>query len=520
MIGYERCDDRMISFDMLTLLLAILITVAESICSSNRLWEGHTTAWLQPNFCSQVIAGGGEPVVSQLHEPRGLHIDKDTDEILLVERAHPNGARVIRLDNPLTDTKIVSVAERYGLNHGLELSNGYLYASTPGKVYRWAYTAGQMDAGNSSTAELVIENIDAVANSTDLGAKGGHTTRTLAFDPDGKYLYVSTGSKGNVALNSYRARIRRFDLTTWDGVPFDFAKGEVFADGLRNEVGLAFDSHAVLWGVENGADNLYREDLGGDIHNENPGEELNRFRIDQVGQHWGYPYCFTEYCLSTDVGGTGLKGGNNTIWAWPSFTEDGYTDEWCKENTIPSIISMPSHSAPLGITFYDWKNMTQYEYESQECNGGFPKGMDKFAFIAFHGSWNREPPTGYKIVFVPFDEAGEALYQPIDLFRHGKRSASWSKADIRPVDVQFDKCGRLFVTEDGTGSIILITYEGNYFEEKIQLYDTDVADGVECQAMNFPANLTILSPAMLTVNFMPVLTAVSSISLALYLSAM
>lgn len=502
---------------MFILLLASILLFTEAACPSNRLWRGHTTTWLQPNFCSRIIVGGGESVVSQLYEPRGLHIDQESDEILLVERAHPNGARVIRIDDPLGDAKIVSVAERYGLNHGLELSNGYLYASTPGNVYRWGYAAGQDFAGNSSTAELVIENIDAVANSTDLGANGGHTTRTLAFDPDGKYLYVSTGSKGNVAFNSYRARIRRFDISTWDGEPFDFTKGEVFADGLRNEVGLAFDSHGDMWGVENGADNLQRDDLGGDIHNENPGEELNRFKIDQVGQHWGYPYCFTEYCLSADVGGTGLKGGNNTIWAWPSFIEDGYTDEWCRNNTNPSVVSMPSHSAPLGITFYDWKNMTHEEYNSQGCSGGFPKGMDKFAFIAFHGSWNREPPTGYKMVFVPFDEDGNSLYQPIDLFRHGKRSAKWNNGHIRPVDVQFDKCGRLYMTEDGTGSVILITYEGSYFEEKIQLSDTDVADGEGCDAMPFPSSATILSSTTLTLNFEPILTLVASLSLALFL---
>ena len=53
-------------------------------------------------------------------------------------------------------------------------------------------------------------------------------------------------------------------------LPIDFSLGEVFADGLRNEVGLAFDSHGVLWGVENSADNLVREDIGGDITNDNP----------------------------------------------------------------------------------------------------------------------------------------------------------------------------------------------------------------------------------------------------------
>ena len=58
---------------------------------------------------------------------------------------------------------------------------------------------------------------------------------------------------------------------------------------------LAFDRAGVLWGVENGADNLDDPDHGGDIHNDNPGEELNQF--DRPGRHYGYPYCWSEYHL-------------------------------------------------------------------------------------------------------------------------------------------------------------------------------------------------------------------------------
>ena len=73
-------------------------------------------------------------------------------------------------------------------------------------------------------------------------------------------------------------------------------EGEVFADGLRNEVGLGWSdaTRKVLYGVENGMDNLYRADLGGDIHQDNPAEELNAFPIDQPGRHYGYPWCFSE----------------------------------------------------------------------------------------------------------------------------------------------------------------------------------------------------------------------------------
>ena len=65
--------------------------------------------------------------------------------------------------------------------------------------------------------------------------------------------------------NSFRSRIRRFDISDEGRYPIDFRSGHVFADGLRNEVGLAFDRFGVLWGVENGADNLKRTDSGKDM---------------------------------------------------------------------------------------------------------------------------------------------------------------------------------------------------------------------------------------------------------------
>jgi glucose/arabinose dehydrogenase len=405
----------------------------------------------------------------------------------------------------------VTVAAVGDLNHGIELSGGYLYASTPSTVYRWSYDIGQ--AYPSEAAEEVIVAMDRTA-SGELGAAGGHTTRTLAFDPDGRWLYVSIGSLGNVDADSHRARIRRFDVASWGAsfaprIPLYFNDGEDFADGLRNEVGLAFDSYGVLWGVENGADNLYRDDLGGDIHDDNPGEELNRFREDDAGRHWGYPYCWSEYCLPVASGGSGAKGAG-TVWAWPSFlnsTTHGdadeaiITDDWCRANTIPSVLSMPSHSAPLGIAFYGWRDASSLL--DSGCVGGFPRAMDGFAFVAYHGSWNRDPPTGYKVVFVPFDaDTGDPIIgqQPIDLFRHDGESAAWPESyPIRPVDVQFDGCGRLLVTEDGTGSVILVTYGGGYEDGYYAPIDTDVADGPSCtefrdEGTNVPSGIPGVPP--------------------------
>ena len=146
------------------LLLCLLLTILFSIppinaannnfnCpTSNRLW---TSAHLQPNFCATVIAGGGDDddsSSSRLYKPRGLHIDKYTDEILLVDRGHPDGSRVVRLDTTTNndsddDTTIVPVAILPGLNHGLEANDGYLYASTPGKGLSMAVHSIADDCG-------------------------------------------------------------------------------------------------------------------------------------------------------------------------------------------------------------------------------------------------------------------------------------------------------------------------------------------------------------------------------------
>ncbi len=92
------------------------------------------------------------------------------------------------------------------------------------------------------------------------------------------------------------------------------------------------------------------------------------------------------------------------------------------------------------------------------CAGGFPCSMDGHTFVAYHGLWNRDPPMGYKVVYLPFDGAtGEPIGQPIDLFWHNSKLAAWPESSpIRPMDVQFDRCGRLLVMEDRTGGVILI----------------------------------------------------------------
>ena len=155
--------------------------------------------------------------------------------------------------------------------------------------------------------------------------------------------------------------------------------------------------------------------------------------------------CWTEFLVPAPYG-----QGRGTIWAWPSFLENGLiTDEQCRANTIPPVMALQGHSAPLGITFYSWQAP---EERPATCppNAGFPKYMDGYAFIAYHGSWNREIPTGYKVVYVEMDEFGNPLDdQPYDLLTHEPPNAPWEDG-FRPVDVSFDSCGRLLISSDGS----------------------------------------------------------------------
>jgi glucose/arabinose dehydrogenase len=376
-----------------------------------------------------------------------------TTNLIVLERSLSQVSWIYDSDGDgLVDAR-KALASEDGLNHGLAIHDGYLYASSDTTVYRWPYQLGDDIVGGG--VELVVINISADGMG---GAPGGHTTRTLVFDSTGR-LYVSVGSAGNVDTDSYRSRIRRCDLSS-TLLPIDFDTCEVFADGLRNEVGLAFNKHGVLWGVENGADQLERSDLGGDIHTDNPAEELNRFPEEHTGLHWGYPYCWSEFDLPT----TGL--GRGTQWAWPSFlgaTVNGteINDEYCRNKTLPAELSMQAHSAPLGITFYNYTDEVP-----DDCAGVFPKEMDGYAFIAFHGSWNREVPTGYKVVYVPMNEQGRLPQgeEARDLLYSEGGGATWSSG-FRPVDVDFDACGRLIVTSDGSNGagseIVRVSYQAS-----------------------------------------------------------
>lgn len=379
-------------------------------------------AGLPEGFCASVWA-------SDLATPRGLFVTEDGD-VLVVERSASQVTALWDADGDGVSGagERVRLARASGLNHGVAVHGGFLYASSASTVYRWAFAAGtRADLG---APEVVVRDIPT----------GGHATRTVVLDASGR-LYVSVGSASNVDADARRARVRRFDVVGLAAGGIPFTDGEIFADGLRNEVGLAFDAAGRLWGVQNGIDMLQRADLGGDIHEDNPAEILSRF--DTSGAFHGYPWCWTEFRLPE---GVGLGAG--TMWAHPSTMNDGtHDDAWCRDpaHVDPPELAMQAHAAPLDLEFYG--------------GASFPATYAGDLFITLHGSWNRSVPTGYKVVHVDIDASGRASApEPfLEYAGQGDLAARWPH---RPVGVRVGRDGQLFVSSDASNVIIVVGYRG------------------------------------------------------------
>jgi glucose/arabinose dehydrogenase len=329
------------------------------------------------------------------------------------------------------DSERATFATATGIAHGLAFSRdaAFVYASSPTTVYRWSYTSGKRSAAGAG--EVVIASIPG----------GGHSTRTLAFDSQGR-LIVSIGSASNVDSTQEqwdtRSLVRRFSLpATIPSGGIDFASGAVIASGMRNEVGLYVDAQDRIWGVENGRDDLSDTDLGGDIHMDNPGEEINL--IDGQGTtFYGYPFCFSEFALAAG-------SGAGTQWADDSIAmASRKTDVWCRTpaNVRPPVFSMQAHWAPLGIV--------QYTGSALPFAGDF--------IVAAHGSWDRMPATGRLLARARVTNGTITAVVPFIGAKSSAGQLEQGTWDARPVDVRQGADEALYFSDDSGGRIFKIGY--------------------------------------------------------------
>ncbi|MCB1907405.1 MAG: PQQ-dependent sugar dehydrogenase [Rhodocyclaceae bacterium] len=236
-----------------------------------------------------------------------------------------------------------------------------------------------------------------------------HGARTCRVGPDGM-LYVTLGQPFNVPP---RDKLELYKQWGIGGIvrmnAFDGSQREVFATGVRNSVGQAFNPRdGSLWFTDNQTDGM-----GDDI----PNGEINR--ATEPGQFFGYPW----------------KQGTTRI------TEFGYDNDPLPDNISDPQVLTIAHAADLGLTFYSGRM--------------FPEKYRGGLFSAQHGSWNRTQPVGARVLFTSLKEDGTADHT--EVFAEGWLDENGIYRG-RPVDVAVMKDGSLLISDDFAGAIYRVTY--------------------------------------------------------------
>jgi glucose/arabinose dehydrogenase len=280
-----------------------------------------------------------------------------------------------------------------GLNSpfGMALVGGDFYVANTDAILRFPYRTG----------DLRIAAAGAKLTDLPAGPRNHHWTRTIVAGPDGTRLYASVGSNSNVAEHGMAEEEGRAAI--WE---IDRATGarRLFATGLRNAVGLAIEpGSGALWATVN-----ERDELGSDL-------VPDYMTSVRKGGFYGWPYSYFGRHVDSRV-----KPGRPELVA----------------SAIVPDYALGPHTASLGLAFYPGGLL------GPRFAGG--------AFIGQHGSWNRNPPSGYKVIFVPF-AGGRPAGPPQDVLTGFLDSAG--KARGRPAGVAVDKAGALLVADD-VGNVI------------------------------------------------------------------
>ncbi|WP_349568475.1 PQQ-dependent sugar dehydrogenase [Azotobacter salinestris] len=276
---------------------------------------------------------------------------------------------------------------------GMALVGDQLYVANTDAIVRFPYRAGatEIDAPGVKVADLPA------------GTRNHHWTKDLIASRDGSKLYVTVGSNSNVAEHGMEAEENRAAI-----LEVDPASGStrLFASGLRNPNGLAWQPRSgALWVAVN-----ERDEIGSDL--------------------------VPDYMTSVRDGG---------FYGWPYSYFGQHVDERVKPPR-PELVAralvpdyaLGAHTASLGLTFYQGELL--------------PPRYRNGAFVGQHGSWNRKPRSGYKVIFVPFDDQGRPAGPPEDILT-GFVDEEKDEAYGRPVGVAVDKAGALLVADD-VGNVV------------------------------------------------------------------
>jgi glucose/arabinose dehydrogenase len=298
----------------------------------------------------------------------------------------------------IADTRSIFIK---GLNSpfGMVLVGDEFYVADSDAILRFPYRTGQTKINEAGT-----KLVDLPA-----GRINHHWTKDLTASADGTKLYVTVGSNSNIGENGMAAEENRAAV-----LEVDRATGEwrVFASGLRNPNGPSWQPQSgALWVTVN-----ERDELGNDL--------------------------VPDYMTSVQDGG---------FYGWPYSYFGAHVDDRVKPQR-PDLVAkaivpdyaLGAHTASLGLTF--------------NTGNLFPPDMAGGAFIGQHGSWNRKPRAGYKVIFVPFT-GGKPSGPPRDILTGFLNDND--EAQGRPVGLRIDKDGALLVADDVGNTIWRVTPSAN-----------------------------------------------------------
>jgi glucose/arabinose dehydrogenase len=343
-----------------------------------------------------------EEFITRLNNPRKIITAPNGD--IFVAESGPNRVRVLRdstgAGKPDVDSVFATgLLQPFGIAFYPPGPNPkYVYVANTDGVVRFPYKNGDVTA--SGPAEVIVDNIPSGGHLRG----GGHWTRDVVFSPDARHMFVSVGSWTNDMNGGgdEQREVRRADILEFTP---DGKNETIYASGVRNAVGLAIQPKTGdLWMSVNERDNL--------------GSLLPPDYISHVteGGFYGWPWFY----LAKNQWDPRHKGEH---------------PELANKVVTPDVLVQP-HMASLCLTFY--------------TGASFPKEYRGDIFAAEHGSWNREPRTGYNVVRVPL--------------KNGKASGEYDDfvtgfvtpgGDVwgRPVGVTVGKEGALYVSDDASGTI-------------------------------------------------------------------
>ncbi|WP_314106085.1 sorbosone dehydrogenase family protein, partial [uncultured Stenotrophomonas sp.] len=280
-------------------------------------------------------------------------------------------------------------ADKLNAPYGLAMIGNALYVANQDALVRFDYVEGQTKASGAPTKV------------TDLpSAINHHWTKSLAASADGTHLYVGIGSNSNITERGMAAEVDRAQV--WE-IDAQTGAHRTYASGIRNPTALAVQpGSGTLWAVVN-----ERDEIG-------PNLVPDYLTSVQEGGFYGWPYSYW-----------GKHVDSRVMPQNPDKVASAITPDY----------ALGSHVAALGVSF-----------ANPAVGGAFTDGV----FVGQHGSWNRNPPVGYKVVFVPFRD-GKPAGEAVD-FATGFRTED-GKTRGRPVGVTVDPRGAVIVADDLANTI-------------------------------------------------------------------